>query len=90
MPARRPLPSDRPVVICSALVPPDAAVAGLSAPVAVDGDADAFADAFFGGLVTAPHDDPMFAGAAEAGPLALDGAESFLDAHHLSAAFRSE
>jgi hypothetical protein len=90
MPARRPLSSDRPVVIRAALVQPDVVTERLPAPVSLAWDADAFADAFFGGLVTGPQDDPMFAGAADAGPLAQDGAEGFLDGLRLPAAFRSE
>lgn len=76
MPARRLIPSDR-LVVVSARLEPDALGGVPVADVPVDGDADAFADAFFGALIRDPHADPMFAGAAGAGPLARDGADEF-------------
>jgi hypothetical protein len=90
MPARRPLPSDRSIVVRAAMVPAEIVETAIALPVDPDWDADAFEAACFGAMIEDPHADPMFAGALEAGPLAQDGALDGIVGARLPAAFRSE
>jgi hypothetical protein len=78
------------VVIGAALVPTESGAGRCVESVVADWDADAFEASFFGGLVVDPIPDPMFAGAAAAGPLAQDGAMDLGDVGCMVATFPSE
>jgi hypothetical protein len=78
------------VVFRADLMPSDLLPVPLVAAVGQEGDADDFEAAFFGGLIAGSGPDPMFAGAADAGPLAQDGATERVDDDRMPATFRTE